>query len=73
MAEFYLFATGHVPGQIDKSFSSYGLYGNALATGIDAPHGRKVSSIPNPTYQRRYWETTLKQAPMSVEPLNLAT
>jgi predicted RNA-binding protein (virulence factor B family) len=33
------------PGQIPKSFSSYGLYGNALATGIDAPPDPKVSSI----------------------------
>jgi len=56
MAEFNFFATGHVPGQIDKSFSSYGLNGNALATWYRCSAWPEsfFDFGPVPTYLRRY-------------------
>src|SRR6185503_12667837 len=59
------------PGQFLKSFSSYGLYGNALATGIDAPPRPKVSSIRIPLICGGTGNAP-KTVPMSVEPCNLA-
>jgi len=47
IGEFHLNATGQVPAKDVSPSILMGCTGNALATGIDAPLGPKVSLIPD--------------------------